>query len=532
MGKKEVLNFCVEKEILLDKSLLDLFGDSNDFESIKILINHLKNFTRKKIITKEAFEQSKSNQEINELVFKIGLNLEVCAKTHSLQSVLNEEKETNSKESDIIKVLTPKICNGKKFEVKDFVNYFRNRFNEMKSFLQENKNLNNLISINKINDSKQNFSIIGIIYNKKITKNKNIILEVEDLTGRVKLLVNSSKKEAYEKAENLSLDSIFGFKCSGNKEILFVNEIIFPEIAVPVRKKSLVEEYALFLGDLHYGSKKFLKNDFLKFIDYLNGKFQNTPEVEKIKYLFLVGDLVTGVGNYPEQEKDLEIMDLEQQFCELANILSKIPKRIKIIISPGNHDGVRLMEPQPSLDEKYAWALYELENVVMVGNPCLINIASNEFFEGFDVLLYHGFSYPYYANSVPQLMQIKSMNFPEKIIEYLLKQRHLAPTHSSVQYYPCEKDVHLINKIPDFFISAHTHKSSVKIYNNIFLISTSSWESFTPYQEKFGNTPDHCKIPMINLKTHEVKILDFENYNSKAENSKSPQIEIKQEIEK
>jgi len=32
----------------------------------------------------------------------------------------------------------------------------------------------------------------------------------------------------------------------------------------------------------------------------------------------------------------------------------------------------------------------------------------------------------------------------------------------------------------------------------------------TPYQEKFGNTPDHCKVPMFNLKTRAVKILDFE----------------------
>jgi len=282
-------------------------------------------------------------------------------------------------------------------------------------------------------------------------------------------------------------------------------------VDIPLRKRSQKEEYALFIGDLHYGSKKFLKEDFLKFIEYLNGKFSDTPEVEKIKYVFLVGDLVTGVGNYPDQDKDLEVMDLEQQFSDLAKILSTIRKDIKIIISPGNHDGVRLMEPQPQLDEKYAWPLYELENVIMVGNPSMVNICSDGFFEGFDVLIYHGFSYPYYANSVPQLMKIKSMNYPEKIMGYLLQQRHLAPAHSSVQYYPCDKDTHLIRKIPDIFVSAHTHKSSVQYFNNILLISTSSWESFTPYQEKFGNTPDHCKVPIMNLKTREIKILDFEN---------------------
>jgi DNA polymerase II small subunit len=347
-----------------------------------------------------------------------------------------------------------------------------------------------------------------------LTKNKNLILEVEDLTGKIKLIVSFNKKEVYEKAENLSLDSVLGFKCSGNKEILFVNDIIFPGANLSLKKKSQKGECALFIGDLHYGSKNFLEQDFLNFIDYLN-KEEVDPEVAKIKYLFIVGDLVTGVGNYPDQEKDLNVQDLEKQFQGLANLLSKIRKDIKIIISPGNHDGVRLMEPQPLFDEKYAWPLYEMENVVAINNPSYVNISSDIDFSGFDVLVYHGFSYPFYASNVSKLMQERAMNSPEKIMEYLLINRHLAPTHSSVQYYPCEKDNHLIRKIPDIFVSGHTHKSGISYYNNILLVSVSSWESMTPYQEKFGNEPDHCKVLMVNLKTRAIKILDFENLGKK-----------------
>ena len=40
----------------------------------------------------------------------------------------------------------------------------------------------------------------------------------------------------------------------------------------------------------------------------------------------------------------------------------------------------------------------------------------------------------------------------------------------------------------------------------------------TPYQEKFGNEPDHCKVPMLNLKTRAIKLLDFEE---KEENTKA-----------
>ena len=93
---------------------------------------------------------------------------------------------------------------------------------------------------------------------------------------------------------------------------------------------------------------------------------------------------------------------------------------------------------------------------------------------------------------------------------YLLMNRHLAPTHSSTLYFPSEEDPLIIKKAPDIFLSGHTHKSAVSYYNNILTISSSSWESMTAFQERMGNEPDFCKVPMLNLKTREVKILDFE----------------------
>jgi DNA polymerase II small subunit/DNA polymerase delta subunit B len=97
----------------------------------------------------------------------------------------------------------------------------------------------------------------------------------------------------------------------------------------------------------------------------------------------------------------------------------------------------------------------------------------------------------------------------------LLKHRHLAPTHGSTQYFPLEKDPLIIDEVPDIMVSSHTHKCATSYYNNVLVVSTSCWEAMTPYQEKFGNEPDHCKVPMINLKTREIKILDFEDPEEK-----------------
>jgi DNA polymerase II small subunit len=515
MDAKEILKFCMERGLLVDKDVLNLFSESEDSESVKLIIERIKNYTQKKIITKELFFENR--EQVNKLFsslpqdrqeklekFKLKLGLSIEISKEIVVPVKNEVEEEGR-----VKILSTNYEAGKKFGVDDFVNYFRGRFLDLRGFLQTNPALDNLVSIDKISGARQSVSLIGMVYGKRTTKNKNLILEIEDLTGKTNILVNKDREEIFKKAEDTLLDSVVGFKCSGNKEMLFCQDIIFPETSLVERKKSPNEEYVLFLGDLQYGSKKFMKENFLKFIDYLNGEIPNTPEVGKIKYLFIVGDLVSGVGVYPNHERDLELSNLEDQFAGIAELLSKIRKDIKIIISPGNHDGVRLMEPQPLCDEKYAWSLYDLKNVILTENPASVNIGAKKDFPGFNILTYHGFSYPSMADSVPSLMKIKAMNSPERIMNYLLQFRHLAPEHGSVQYYP-GRDIHVIREIPDIFVSGHIHKSGIIYHNNILAISCSTWESMTAYQEKFGNVPDHCKVPMVNLKTREIKILDFE----------------------
>jgi len=517
MKSKEILEFCIQRGLLVDREVLNLFSETNDVESIKLIIEKIKSHTQERIITKNLFDPSQekvcrilsglpkeTQRELETLKVKLGLSIEISKQIEKIKS--SEIKIPSEK----VRVLSDSAPLSKKLEAKDFVNYFRGRFNEMKGFLQDNPRLKDLVSINKLGGKRQGISIIGLVSEKRITKNKNIILEVEDLTGTMRVLVNQNKPELYEEAREISLDSVLGFVGSGNGEIFFANDILFPDAYLPERKSSPVEEYALFIGDLHFGSKLFLKENFLKFIDYLNGNVPNTPEIDKIKYLFVIGDLVAGVGVYPNQEKDLEITDIEEQFIQLAELFKKIRKDIKIIISPGNHDGVRLMEPQPLVKEKYAWALYDLDNVIMTTNPSFVNICAQQGFKGVNVLAYHGFSFPFYGNNVPSLMTRGALNFPERIMKYLLKNRHLAPTHTSTQYFPAEKDPLLIRDIPDILVSGHTHKSAVIYYNNILVISVSSWESKTENQEKMGNEPDFCKVPMFNLKTRQLKILDFE----------------------
>jgi DNA polymerase II small subunit len=95
-------------------------------------------------------------------------------------------------------------------------------------------------------------------------------------------------------------------------------------------------------------------------------------------------------------------------------------------------------------------------------------------------------------------------------MKFLLKRRHLSPTHGGCPYIPdSEEDPLVIKKIPDFFATGHIHKTSVANYRNITLISGSCWQSKTAFQEKVGHHPEPSRVPLINLQTREVKILKF-----------------------
>ena len=526
--QKEILNFCLKNGLLVDDEVVSLFSDTSDLESVKIIIEKIKNKTHQRVITKNTLEQNKgdleefisrlpeeSQKSLESIKIKLGLSIEISKESvrSSLKLVEYEiiggvnEKKCNQK----VRVTESPYLQDKKLEMGDFVSYFRNRFNEFKTAFLEHEQLKNLVSLNKIGGSRNNFCVIGLVSDRNVTKNGNLIFDIEDMTGTARVLVKADKKDLLEKAEDITLDSVIAFSVSGNKEILFANDIIFLDSMLPERKRSFLDESALFIADLHMGGLKFMESNFLKFIDYLNGKVEGTEEeVNKIKYLFIVGDLVAGVGNYPNQEEELAIKDLEEQFIYAANMLKKIRKDINIIISPGNHDGIRIMEPQPMFDEKFAWALYEMDNVTIVPNPSDVNIGACEGFEGFNILLYHGFSYFYYSDNISSLIKEKAAHKPELIMKYLLKNRHLAPTHGSNQYFPGERDIHFIKNIPDVFVSGHVHKSAIGYYNNILYISCSTWEEMSDYMEKVGSEPDFCKVPMFNLKTRAVKILDFE----------------------
>jgi DNA polymerase II small subunit len=405
---------------------------------------------------------------------------------------------------------------AKKRDVQDFVAYFKARYNSLKEILQNRSDLQNVVSINRLigKNKVPKAEIIGMIIEKRTTKNGCISLTVEDPTAQITVIINKNKHELLHLAKNLVTDEVIGIKGGLSGQVIFANEILTPDVPLTKEiKKASEEAYAVFISDIHIGSNLFLLKDFMRFVDWINCKSGSREQKEvakKTRYMFIVGDIVDGVGIYPEQDKELAIKDIRKQYEKAAELLSLIRNDIKIVICPGNHDALRISEPQPALNEDMAADLLKMPNVIMVSNPSLINIHSSKDFPGFDVLMYHGYSFDYYASNVDYIRMNGGYDKPELIMRFLLQKRHLAPTHGSNLYIPdTKKDIMVITKVPDFFITGHIHRAAIASYNNITTVCASCWQSKTAFQEKVGHHPEPSRVPIVNLKTREIKMLKF-----------------------
>lgn len=403
---------------------------------------------------------------------------------------------------------------GKSWTVRDFVSHFKVRFASLSGILRNRPELTNAMNLGRAQNAEGNISLIGAIKEKGETKNKNMMLTLEDPAGWLRVVVNKSKPEVYKIARDLVLDEVVGITGSKKGDIVFANDILLPEVPLAKElKKCQSDCLAAVISDIHTGSVNFLKDDFERFIKWIRGEFGNEEQrslAKQVKYLFVLGDLVAGVGIYPGQEDELTIKSIREQFRKVAGYLSQVPQHIHIIIIPGNHDGIRLAEPQPPLDREIAAPLYSLPNALFLSNPSWVRLLKTESFPGFDFLLYHGSSLIYYADSVNSLRLAGGVERASELMSFLLRRRHLAPTHGSTLYVPDPKeDSLLITRVPDFFLCGHLHKSEAATYNNITLICGSCWESQTEFEKKLGLRPEPARVPLIDFRTREIKVLNF-----------------------
>ncbi len=409
----------------------------------------------------------------------------------------------------VLKDITSKSYS--KGQIEDFVKLFNDRFRKLAEILRARIGLEAAMSLSGLpsRSEHEEVAIIGMVASKRQPSTGTVFIELEDPTGATATVIvprRKQDKELHMKAERVVVDEVIGVvgqKASRGRSTVFARDIFWPGIPFQRERRRAEEPFcAVMISDLHIGSEQFLENLFYRFVRWLRGEEGGESKRElasRVKYVIIAGDVVDGIGVYPEQQSELLIHDIYKQYGAAAELLSQIPEHIEVIIIPGNHDAARPSEPQPAIPEDIAAPLYE-RGFHMLGNPSLISL------DGVYFLLYHGRSFDDLIPAVPGLSRLH----PTKPMIELLKRRHLAPIYGGrTAIAPEPEDLMVIDEIPDVFHCGHVHRFGAETYRNITVVNSATFQAKTQYMQKMGIDPTPGYVPVFDLQTHELVVMNF-----------------------
>jgi DNA polymerase II small subunit len=399
---------------------------------------------------------------------------------------------------------TPSINSGE--GVSGYTALFRSRFEKLLRIIAlrpESKRITKITSLkHKSNNAKlrkmydvngdantSSSVIVGLLMSKRSKKN-GLEMVIDDYSGMLSVLAVT--KELKKQASILTLDQMIMLEVDNiNKKRaqgFVVRNLVSPDIPDHLPNRSKSESYAVLISDLHVGSKYFLEVEFLRFLNWLSST--DDEIVNKIKFVCIAGDLIDGVGIFPNQEKELIEMDTGKQMSHVVDLFAKIPQHIKVFIIPGNHDPGRRALPQPALPRKYSNKLYSFENFTMLGNPSLVELS------GVKILMYHGQSLDDIIATTPGLSYSK----PADAMKILLKTRHLSPIYGErTPIGPELEDMMVITEVPDILHSGHVHSIDVQNYRGTLIVNSGAWQVQTKYQQMMGIVPTPGIAIVVNL---------------------------------
>jgi DNA polymerase II small subunit len=382
-------------------------------------------------------------------------------------------------------------------EYADFVRTFRDRYERLSKVLRGRVNHRPAEAIADMPGG-SDAAMIGLVNDVRSTKSGHWLVELEDTTGTFPALVMKDKGLA-DVVDEILMDECVAVEgtLADDSGILFADSLHFPDVPRTHRTGAADRHVqAALISDVHVGSDEFMADAWHRFADWLH-----TPEAEPVEYVLLAGDMVEGVGVYPDQDEELEIVDIYDQYEAFSEHLKEVPADTEIVMIPGNHDAVRLAEPQPGFNDEIRDIL-DVHDAQIVSNPATVSV------EGVDVLMYHGVSLDEVIAELPE--EKASYDEPHKAMYQLLKKRHVAPQFGGhTRVAPEERDYLVIENVPDVFHTGHVHKLGWGKYHNVLAVNSGCWQAQTDFQKSVNIDPDAGYAPILDLDTLEMTVRKF-----------------------
>ena len=388
---------------------------------------------------------------------------------------------------------------------KSFQDYFESRFQSIHQLFSKRRDITNRVSTKDLipNRNKDKISLIAMVTKIHKTRKGTVILDLEDKSGIITGIIHSKKQDLISKSEFILEDSVLCFTGNWWKDILSVDDILWPDIPFHKSNFAYDDVYALFISDIHVGSKNFAEDLFLRAIKFVNGKLESDKYNKigkKIKYLLVGGDVVDGVGIYPGQIEDLEQDSIHLQYQTAANYFEKIRDDVEIIIIPGNHDAARAAEPQTPIHRDFAPDLYGFDNIHLLGSPCYLKAHNVE------IMMHHGNSILDINAAIPAISHETSIPAMVRMLE----NRHIVPIYGRrTPIAPESEDRLFISRIPDIFQTGHTHIAGDETYKGVTLLNSGTFQYQTSYQKSMNINPTTGQTYIINLKLLQRTQVDF-----------------------
>jgi DNA polymerase II small subunit len=390
--------------------------------------------------------------------------------------------------------------------VDSFVSYFRSRLRKISAMLNNRSNLPmiapSLESLAAYANGRD-VTALGMVSNKMITKNGNLLVILEDETSTAKLIfmhgASPSTAELFEQASAIVTDEIIAVTGKISGPFVIVKTVVWPDVPIKSKKQVQDDIAIAFISDLHVGSKLFMQDRFMRFLNWLNGGIEAKRELAgKVKYVVIAGDVVDGIGVYPKQAQDLAVLDIYTQYRMFLNFIDAIPDYVHVFVLPGNHDAVQLAEPQPSIS-KDMLDNFSKDNVHFVSNPCYLTL------HGIEVLAYHGASLDSIIRAVPG----SSYAYPERAMTEVLRRRHLSPVYGYNAIVPSRDDSLVIDKVPDILNMGHLHRNGIGNYHGVNILNSGTWQARTDYQVLLGHMPTPCIASVFEASRGDFTTVNF-----------------------
>jgi DNA polymerase II small subunit len=377
---------------------------------------------------------------------------------------------------------------------------FASRFRSLARLLKGRSDLPNTMPVGELRAHEGPLSSIVMIRGlRQTSEKKHWILEIEDDSAAMEVLLPHDKPAA---RQTWLPDEVVGLNLEMPRDrhrIPVVTGVHRPDVpgARPSRR-STGPRRVLFLSDLHIGSKSFLSEPWQELIAFLREEGPQPELAREIAHVVIAGDLVDGIGIYPNQERDLALHDIFEQYAELGRRLGELPRRLNVVAIPGNHDAVCPAEPQPGLPAEVRGGLPE--NVRALGNPSVCAL------DGVVVEAYHGRSFDDLIPALPGASYAR----PTEVMKAMLAMRHLAPIYGGrTPLAPLPRDGLVIDPVPDILVTGHAHTYGVDQYRGVLLLNASTWQAETSYQRMRNITPVPARAAVVNLADLTLTTLDF-----------------------